>query len=79
MTPVEFSVVLLSPSNEMSGQLSFTTFLIGSFTNHSFQVRHPVVLYRIIDVKNMQSNTTQLMILLRCISYILSFNDMFGL
>jgi len=35
------------------------------------------VLYRIIDINNIQSNTTQLVILLRCISYIVWFNDMF--
>jgi len=39
----------------------------------------PVVLYRIIDINNIQSNTAQLIILLRCISYIVSFNDMFRL
>jgi hypothetical protein len=33
----------------------------------------------ITDINNRQSNTTQLMILLRCISYIVSFNDMFRL
>ena len=34
---------------------------------------------RTIDVKHIQSNTLQLMILLKCVSYIVSFNDMFRL
>ena len=34
---------------------------------------------RIIDINNIQLNTTQLMILFRRISYIFSFNDMFRL
>jgi len=42
-------------------------------------IKIPVVLYRIIDINNIQSNTTQLMILLRCTSYNVSFNDMFRL
>jgi hypothetical protein len=33
----------------------------------------------IIDINNIYSNTTHLMILLKCIYYIVSFNDMFQL
>jgi hypothetical protein len=37
-----------------------------------------MVIYRIvININNIQSNTTQLMGLLRSIPYIVSFNDMF--
>jgi len=32
-----------------------------------------------IDINNIESNTTQLIILLRCISYIVLFNGMFRL
>jgi hypothetical protein len=32
---------------------------------------------KIVNINNMQSNITQLMILLRCISYTVSFKDMF--
>jgi hypothetical protein len=35
--------------------------------------------FPIININNTQSNTTQLMILLSCISYIVSFNEMFRL
>jgi len=44
-----------------------------------FRLDIPIVLYRIININNIWSNTTQLMILLRCISYIVSFRDMFWL
>jgi len=33
----------------------------------------------IVNINDIQSNATQLLILLRCISYIVSFNDLFRL
>jgi uncharacterized membrane protein YesL len=48
------------------------------FLFHAFIWDIPVVLYRIVKYTHYTVNTTQL-ILLSCISYIVSFDDMFRL
>jgi hypothetical protein len=54
-------------------------YIIVDTTEVTFRWDIPVVFYKIININNIGPNTTQLMILLKCISYIVSFNDMFRL
>ena len=64
--------------NSINIELCFTAHYLHIMSG-TFRWDIPLLLCRIININYIQSNTSQLMILLRCISYIVSFNDMFRL
>jgi len=69
------------PSYFLTGRLCGYFVPAGShtWTKQKSSINHNLQFVLIININHIQLDTTQLMISLRCISYIVSFNDMFRL